>query len=471
MTQRSKTGLAADVVVVGTGFAGLAAALEARHHGAEVILLGSKGLLANNSALSGGQVAMVNTPLQKKLGVHDSPELFIRDLMSANNHSVDPELVKTAAYASCELYDWLTGFGADFPKILPWNCHSVDRIHEEVGEKDSAFGRGGRLIKLMHQAAQAQGVDIHMGVAATSLLTNEQGRVVGLRTRDKAGLEAEIEVRRGVVLGAGGYAKNKEMLKKYAPKLVGMVSVSAVGSTGDGIRMGMEVGAATSNLESVVMAYTVCSMEGGPLKGNAAIIGSKSMMPLIYGLLAGIAVNKEGRRFMDESFTYSRGSACLMRQTDSMAFAVFDEETRNKVSGDMNLFAGATPEDLGRKINIDAAILAETIASYNAKLPRVDAYGHPVEKRPLRGSLFAVPFTGMIVMTHGGLKINSEAQVIHNKGHVIPGLYAAGDNAAGLGGPADGENACPGYLTGCANMTALAFGRIAGRNAAGMQRS
>lgn len=249
------------------------------------------------------------------------------------------------------------------------------------------------------------------------------------------------------------------MMQKYVPDLADWPVVSAGGSTGDGISMGMEIGAQALYMDTVLMVYGVRVSKGKATERLGAA--------LRRGLSEGIAVNKDGRRFMDESWSYSRGTSRIMRQKDRIAFVVFDEETRDKaqLTPEDEVVTGATPEDLAARLGIDQRSLAETISGHNEAVLKVYNYGYPGQRRPLSGRLFSIPFSGSIVTTHGGLKINRQAQVIHQKGHAIPGLYAAGDNAAGIGGPSQGYNATPGYLSGCGNGAALVFGRIAGRNA------
>lgn len=456
--------LATDVVVVGAGFAGLSAALEAQQLDAEVIVLSRTGLLANNSAMSGGQVALIGTPLQKEMGIEDSPKLYAQDLMKANNNTVDAELINVAADGATELYEWLTGFGAQFHKLISWHGHSVPRVHQEIDL------RGGGMVKLLYKAAKARSIDVRLGTAAISLLTSDSGGVVGVKARDRKTQVLEIQANRGVVLAAGGFAKNQEMLQKYIPKLAGRPVDSAGGSTGDGVSMGMEVGAGVVGMDTVVMGYSILSKSGRYMRHQAV------PMSLQLAMGEGIAVNKEGRRFMDEIVSYARGTSMIMRQKDCICFVIFDEQTKSQaelVEYD-EVFTGETAEELAAELSIDRRALAETIASYNEAVrneavPKVDGCGQPVQRHCLQGRLFAMPITAHIIMTHGGLKINTKAQVIHQRGHPIRGLYAAGDNAAGLGGLSDGYNACPGYLSGTGNLTAFCFGRIAGRNAARMR--
>ena len=449
--------LTADVVVVGAGFAGLSAALEARRCGASVILLCDRGPLANNSAMSGAVFAMAGTPVQENRGIKDSPELFRQDLMSASDNKADSEMVSTFVNATGEIYRWLTGLGAEFPILLSQVGHGVSRLHAEVSEGDTGLGRGCRLIKLMQTAAKSQGVDVHMGTPVIGLLTNEKGTVMGVEAEDKEEGKLEIKAKRGVVLAAGGFARDEDMLRKYAPGLLGLPVGSAAGSTGDGIRMGMEVGAAAANLDAAVLLPTVYGAAG-----KGAIISLA-----LYKLLSeGIVVNKLGRRYMDENISFYRAAGELILQPDRLAFVIFDSETlKDAALEDEPLIAAASPEELALKLGIESSALIRTVIDFNRTVPQ-GVSESPLQKRPLRGSLFAVRLTSRLLFTYGGLKTNVRTQVIYQSGHVIRGLFAAGDNVTGICGPSNGYNAVSGYLTGCGNSAAVVFGRIAGRNAA-----
>lgn len=451
--------LATDVVVIGAGFAGLSAALEARHCGASVILLCDRGPLANNSAMSGGLFAMAGTPVQEKMVIKDSPELFRQDLLRASNNKADSEMVRTFVNAAGEMYDWLIGFGAEFPILTHQVGHSVLRVHQELGDGKPGLGRGGRLVKLMQTAAKSHGVDMRMRTPVTGLLTNEKGGVIGAEAEDREKGKLEIKAASGVVLAAGGFARDKDMLKKYAPGLVGLVNTSAAGSTGDGIRMGMAVGAAVANLDAAVLGFAAY----GPAERVRDItVALRKIIP------EGIVVDRQGLRYMEEGISSYRAAGELMSQPDRSVFVIFDSETLKQAELDIgeSLITAASPGELASKLGIESRLLTETIIAFNRAVPQVDSIGGRLQKRPLRGTFYAIRLTGRLVFTYGGLKTTTQSQAVHESGHVIPGLFVAGDNVTGLCGPSNGYNAVSGYLTGCGNMAALVFGRIAGRNAA-----
>ena len=431
-----------DVVVIGAGGAGLSAAIEARKMGAEVIVLSRIGKLANNTAIAGGVFPLVGTPMQTERSIEDSEDLFARDLLEANGHTVDETLIRTAIRGSADLYEWLTGFGVRFRDLVQFHGHSAARCHAEASWK------GANVVTALVEAAQKMGVDFRYGTSASDLIMSQDAEVIGVKAQNREGNPIRIGVRRGVVLAAGGFGKNKAMMREYVPEFAHLPVMSATGSTGDGIRMALAVGAQKVNMSSVVM-YA------------ASEIKKRRTVFWLFIMEGGILVNKDAKRFVDESIGYVRAAVPVARQRDGMAFMIFDEQISAKVRQadirrsvesymkDGVVIEDSTVEGLAGKMNVDPVALRNTVA-----------------KLSFQGRLYAIPIIPCVIQTHGGVKINSEAQVISNEGRPIPRLYAAGDNAAGLAGPATEDCGCPGYMTGTGYLDAFVFGRIAGRNAA-----
>ena len=448
-----------DVIVVGAAYAGLAAALEALRAGSKVIVLGRKSKFANNSALGGGAFALVNTPLQKEKGIKDSPERLIEDILTANGHTVAEELVTVAAKEAAELYGWLTGFGARFWEVMNFPGHSAARVHLEAGLS------GANVVKLLLEAAKSGGADIRLGMLAKHLITDDSGAVKGVQAVED---EKKLEMRAnsGVVLAAGGFGQHRGMMQKYMPELSKVAMLSGKGSSGDGIRMGIEVGADALNMNAALVTSLACLKKGYRITAEVLAEGA-------------IFVNKDGKRFVDEKIGYARSFPPVMRQRDSTALLVLDERIRKSIPKmekyiQQGLFiAGKTAGELAKNVGLDPETFQNTIREFNESeggRAGTDVFGHEVNQLPLSGALYGTWVKPAVIQTNGGLKINSKAQVINLDGRPIPCLYAAGDNTPGLGGAATEDCPCPGYITGCGYMWALSTGRIAGRNAA-VQRS
>ncbi len=454
MVQRENENFQCDVVIVGAAYAGLAAALEARRAGASVIVLGHRGI-GNNSALGGGAFALVNTPLQVEKGIKDSQELLAEDILKANADTVAKELDVAAAKEGAELYEWLTAFGARFYEVTTFAGHSVPRVHLEAGLS------GANALKLLLEAAGSEGATIRLGTLAKHLVMNDTGGVMGVQAVEDE-RKLEIIANRAVVVAAGGFGRNREMMQKYLPEMAGLKALSGVGSSGDGIWMGIEAGAEALNMNAALVTSLACQKKGYRISGEVLQKG-------------GIFINKEGKRFVDESIGYGGSFLPLLRQPGSAALLVIDDEIRRRIPKMEKyieqgiFFAGQTPLELAGKAGVEPQACKATINEYNEgenTRVRKDPFGHEIRRPPLRGTLYGTWVIPAVIQTHGGLKINNKGQVISREGRPIPHLYAAGDSTPGLGGSATKDCPCPGYLTGCGYLWALASGRIAGRNAA-----
>jgi fumarate reductase flavoprotein subunit len=286
---------------------------------------------------------------------------------------------------------------------------------------------------------------------AEHLLLNKNNAVEGAQATQE-GKKALIRARRAVVLAAGGFGKNQSMMAKYLPQLAGISCLSGAGSTGDGIRMGMEAGAELLNMDAAEM-YAV-----GSVKKASRIVGISDTLNK-----GAILVNKNGQRFTEESKGYVLAAPPVMRQPDSVAFLIFDEAILESVS--------KLHEYVGKYLNMGLLQYGKTVRELATSAGIVPQHLEETVKRyfPL-GNLYGIWVKPVIIQTMGGLRVNARAQVIHCQGYPIPHLYAAGDNTPSLGGAATQENPCPGYLTGTGYLWALASGRIAGQNAASDRR-
>jgi fumarate reductase flavoprotein subunit len=437
----SSTLFRSDVVVVGAGYAGLAAALEASRAGADVLVLGRKNLLSSNSAVGSGGFILVDTPLQKEKGIEDSTNSLAQDILNANLSSLPEDIVRMAAAQSAELYDWLTEIGSQFVMVRKLPHHSIERAHRERG-----MG-GARTLKLLLDAVKKRGVVIRLGTIAQRLIVDRDNGVEGLWALDKTGV-LEIRADKGVILAAGGFGRNRSMMTEFVPQFSKMFCMSGMGSTGDGIRMGMEIGARPLNMDAVVLNPLGSTKRRGPLPG--------AIEAMVFGA---ILVNKNGQRFVDERLGFFSDTAfSVLSQPDGAALLVFGESIKHKIDKlekrmdkylSKGLFQrGRTADELSTKTGVEKESFRNVVQSY---FPEGNIYGTWVKP--------------VLTMTHGGLMVNTMAQVMNGDGHPIPRLYAAGDNTAGLGGAITDGRPFAGYI-GTGYLWALASGRIAGRNAA-----
>lgn len=444
-----------DVIVIGGGAAGWSAALAATQAGASVKLFEKLPDSGGSSAMSGGCLAFAGTDLQHAQGVSDSPDLLFRDLMDVGQEQNDPALVRTYCDAQLATCDWLRDIGVRFsPVIETASGQSVPRVHtvdpaDAVRTLKAAAERTGRLT---YQADRP--------VAA--LETDTAGRVAGVRLADGSIERAD----RGVVLASGGFAKNAELLERYAPHYAEAVFVAGAGSQGDGLQMGLELGADLRDMDYVKGTFG---------KHPTDETNDHSLQAVYKGA---IAVNQDGRRFVDESISYKLLGDAVMAQPWHTAYQIMDQGIFDTGDDRVRIldfgrrleeglfYVGASLRELAAQIEIDPDDLAATVERYNAA---VDA-GHDPDfgrthlvhkhgrlRRIETAPFYAYPSTAVVFGTYCGLRIDPQARVLRTDGGPIAGLFAAGEVTGGFHGAA--------YMTGSALGKAIVFGRIAGTEA------
>lgn len=445
-----------DVIVIGGGAAGWAAALAAAQHGATVLLLEKLAESGGSSALSGGCLAFAGTDLQAAAGIEDGSDVLFSDLREVGQEVNDAALVRTYCDAQLETYAWLKQAGVRFsPVIETASGQSLPRVHT-VDPAD--------MVRALKAAALATGrVEYLANTEARALMQDAEGKVCAVNLADGQTIEAA----HGVIIASGGFAKNPEMLMHYAPHYAEAVLVAGAGSQGDGLRMGLELGADLRDMDYVKGTFG---------KHPTDETNDHSLQAVYKGA---IAVNQDGERFVDESISYKLLGDAVMAQPWHTAYQIMDQgifdtgDDRVRILDfgrrlEEGLFYVADSlEELALQIEIDPAVLVATVARYNSY---VDAgqdpefgrtclvHKHGRLRRIETAPFYAYPSTAVVFGTYCGLSIDNSARVLHVDGTVIPGLFAAGEVTGGFHGAA--------YMTGSALGKAVVFGRIAGRKAA-----
>ncbi|WP_041703804.1 flavocytochrome c [Lachnoclostridium phytofermentans] len=448
----------ADVVIVGAGGAGLTAAIEAANNGASVILLEKMPMEGGNTLISGGEYAAPGNWLQKEEGIEDSKDQFYEDILKGGDYENDPELVRVLADHALESAEWLKDeVNVTFEDyMLFFGGHSVKR---SLVPKDAS---GVELISKLTKKAGEVGVITHLNTTAKELVV-ENDKVVAVKA-EFDGKEITYSANKGVILATGGFGSNLEMRVKYNPEMnEKILSTNSVGSTGDGITMAENVGAELVDMQ-YIQTYPTCDPELGTLLyvGDVRMEGRS------------ILVNKEGKRFVEELERRDVISRAVVAQTGGVSYMFWDEASM--VASGVNvkhqreydyliekgiLIKADTIEEAAAFFDIDAEELKKTVEKYNEY-----AKNGKDEEFNKRGTLTA--FTGgpyyimkskpAIHHTMGGIKINTDANVINTDGNIIKGLFAAGE----VTGDIHGTN----RLGSDAIADITVFGRIAGRNAA-----
>lgn len=446
---------AADVVVVGGGFAGLSAAIKAKEAGAEVILIEKLGMLGGSSGLSGGGLGATNTSVQKENGIEDTNEawkqLWEERQASSPRQSQYPDWgrVDWLIENSAASIDWYLSLGYQFRTPEGFGVDPVKRLHFPYPE-----GYGSVLIGYLEGKAAELGITIMKETPATELIT-QGGAVVGVKAGG-AGGELTFSSK-SVVLACGGFARNEEMINRFVPEVAEYFNntVSGVGNTGDGIRMAEAVGAVTYE--------------------DNWVIGQGLMSPVremngFYWYGTFVFINQEGERFTNEgghyAIVYNDGvykspGGSFMLFDSSEAFAAFVQAAEG-VGGSEFIFKADTLDALASAIGVDAAKLNATISAYNkAANGGQDAFGKPAAQCvPLtKGPFYAVRFTPCNMGTFGGVKTTEAFEVVDAAGAPIPGLYAAGEMC---NRPFYNQV----YMSGSALQVAGLSGQVAGSNAA-----
>jgi len=453
-------GLAADVVVLGGGAAGLMAAVEAADAGREVLVLEKQPAIGGSTALSGGYVALCETDLQP--GTRDE---LLADLRASHRHDAQDDLSVAYVDDAPDTYRRLNDLGIRFAGTMQFANMSRAWGHElPLGDQ----GGGAQIVDRLAAAARDRGVRIVAGVRTTRLVSDDAG-VVGV-VAEVDGHRSVVAAGRGVVVATGGFTRNPDLIKAYGrPGTEDILPITGAGSHGDGLLMASALGAATSYVGRGVAPTTPVE----PATGKGCVVN-------YHG---GILLNREGRRFCDESAVYVDLCWAGLAQTDHFMVQVFDDAARaayattmvGQVMSGGDTFTGDTVEELLGAVadatGLDAATAVATVHEYNRY---ASAGADPVfGRRHLIGTDGALrpidqpPFQAIVVVpgtTHfnGGLRVAADMAVVDVFGDPIPRLFAAGEVTGGFHGS--------GYMPATHVGSALIFGRRAGRSAAQVSR-
>ena len=483
----------ADVVVVGAGGAGMTAAITAAAEGKSVVILESQSMVGGNSVRATGGMNAGKTVYQDEnefgesagvektlktaaekyadnetitalaktvseqwaayqanpTGYFDSVELMELDTMIGGKGINDPELVETLCANSADAIDWLDEHGITLHNVSSFGGASVKRIHRPVNAEGKTVSVGSYMIPLLEENCEKAGVKMMLDTTATEILTDANGAAVGVKATGASGETVTVNAK-AVVLATGGFGANLDMVVKYKPELKGFMTTNAPGIQGQGIEMAQAIGAATVDMDQIqihptVEANTAALITEG-LRGDGAIL-----------------INEEGQRFIDEVGTRDVVSAAEIAQTGSYSWLVVDQamaDASSVIQGYIKkgyTVTGATYEELGKAMGVDAAAFAETMEKWNGCVEAKNdpdfgrtSFANPLNTAPY----YAVKVTAGVHHTMGGLKINANTEVLNEKGEVIPGLFAAGEVTGGV----HGAN----RLGGNAVADFTVFGRIAG---------
>ena len=546
--RRSRWDLEVDVLSLGSGPGGLTAAIVAHDLGRKTAILEKAPKLGGVAGFSGGEVFHPNSREMRAAGLEDSEEAAREYFDFLSGGFNEAELTERLLTKRAEALEYLADRAG-----MPWHCvpnlpdyyypyapgsreegrylaaglfdgsslgewqrrtlvsphHPMGLLHEDlyrfgglanvahwdyeliaqrIEADQRSFGTGmmGYLIKA---AVIDRGIPVHAEAPAQELLTDKQGRVIGVRAQ-RDGRDFLVRARQGVVMAIGGYDHNPAMARRFE-NMLEWKSACPPYVEGDNLVLGGEVGAALASVPptnlAMLFGYHIPGeeQEGAPLYRTAWECGCPHA----------IVVNRQGDRFCDESFykdaqTRQRyWDASTQSQPNWPAFLIFDSDYRARYPVGSFLPGQALPDALVERANTSrelAAKLGINPTGFEKALERFNAYaakgedpdfgrgrypwatrlvGDPAYPNPNLGTVAKPPYYGLPLVPVGvginshGLRFDAHSRVVHVRGHAIPGLYVAGNSAALLdvGG---------GYQSGIANLRGLTWGYIAGRAAA-----
>lgn len=442
-----------DVVVVGGGIAGLAAAITAVENGATVTLVEKLDRVGGSTVEAGGILYATGSPVNKDVD-NDVQALVDYWQMRAEGNA-DEDMLKIAAEGSSVTVEKLQEWGVKFSgTVNATGTSPALRAHyasdTEGGESlDATY-----FIEPLWKYANDLGINFLLGTRATELLT-DGGEVTGVVASSDA-CDYTINAK-SVVLATGGYDLSTDKMKEYSPDLAGTFAVSSAGNTGDGLDMAMAVGAAT-NFTGGVIGFKIIDVTKHYIEGSN-----------LLGWLGLLGVTNEGTRFGNEAADYPIFCTELIDAKKAGAekfFLIIDS------SADLNVALAEeavaknlgkkadTLEDLAKEAGIDADNLVATVDAYNACVGGVDEFGKPVAAPVEAGPFYAVEIKQATLGTIGGLLLSENAEVLDEAGNAIPNLYAAGEVA-------NSQFFYKEYpASGSSISISTTFGRIAGAQAA-----
>ena len=500
--------MTADVVVIGAGGAGLAAATAAKQNGASVIVIEKMGTVGGNSIICGGIYNTPDADLQQNVEMSDSVKSLVENALNETPvNDAHAELIAAVKadyeawqaagakglFDSANWYALQTWNGGDkvgrlpLVKVLANNSLAGLKWLESLGmEFSDKIGQGaGSLYQRTHSSLDSMGTgyikafmnavgedSVLVNTKGEALIQDETGRVVGVKATNPDGSELILHANKGVIITTGGFSANVEMRQKYNTSgkwpVLGenVMTTNAAGITGDGIAMASAIGANLVDMEQIQLLYL-----GNPFNGGMTYYTPRDLS----GTDQIIFVNKEGKRFVQEDGRRDVICCALIDQTDGIMY-ILESGDGNAVDPDQLMTGDGHParqaeaegylliadtlEEMAAKIGCPAEDLQATIDAFNAAVDAgTDEFGRKLYSTKLtKGPWIACARVACVHHTMGGIEINENTEVVDVNGNVIPGLYAAGEVTGGL----HGAN----RLGGNAIVDFVVFGKLAGETAA-----
>lgn len=444
------------LLIIGAGAAGLCAALKAREAGADVVVIERDAVPAGSTALSAGLIPAAGTQFQRAKSIADSPQLLAADIRHKAKGEADQAVVDAIAKGAAHLIEWLAErHGLPFEVIdnFSYPGHSVMRMHG----LPSRTGR--ELIDRLRYAAEANAIVILTQNTAERLMADPRGRILGVQVVRPDGSTEWIGCD-ALILACSGFGGSPDLVRRYIPEMADALYFGHPGNRGHAVVWGGALGAQLDCL--------------GGYQGHGSVATPHNIL-ISWAVImqGGIQVNREGRRFSDETRGYSEQAADVLEQPRRFAWNVFD----GRISAIARQFEDFRDAERAGAIltRDDIAELAETMhvpsAAFSAEWNEVerlklaggrDRFGREfLAGQTCKPPYHAIKVTGALFHTQGGLAVDPSGRVKRLDGTSFPNLFAAGGAAAGVSG-----SVAAGYLSGNGLLTATVLGDLAGKAAA-----
>lgn len=454
-----------DVLVIGAGFAGLAAAIEAKQAGCEVKLIDKMPVAGGNSSINGGDMAAVGTPLQKAAGIEDSIDLMEKDMIKAGKKYNHVDRVKTVAENSASAVQWCTDLGVEFTKLNFHGGHSVPRTNT------TSNATGSDIVKAEVAKLEELGTKVALNTKFDKLIKDETGRIIGIEARtgykianDDSGSPVNIRARKAVILASGGFSNDVTMRVIHEPRLTdALESTNHQGATGEALREALKHEAMDVHMDWIQLGPWTSPDEigfGYCPQFCERLVG--------FGLMIDPAT---GKRFVKETGD-RKERADKMLELDHVTIVLGDAPACERqvlpriMEGGLKskvFMEFQTLEEIADEFSMPKdAFLAEVERWNSFVTSGVDEdFGALIQEGAtptVTPPFYVSRLWPKVHHTMGGLVTNLKGQVTNQDYEPIPGLYAAGEVAGGTHGAV--------RLGSCAITDCVVFGRIAGQEAA-----
>lgn len=416
-----------DVVIIGSGGTGLAAAIQANELGMKVAVLEKEEELGGNTNRASSGMNAAETNVQLKHGVIDNVADFYHETYKDGGRLNDKDMLGYFVYHTAPAVDWLADHDIKLDDITVTGGMSKKRTHRPA----SMAPIGGFLVKSLLGVVAKENIPVFNNTKVTKLLQAADGRINGVEVKS-GDLTKKVDAK-AVILATGGFGASKEYIERFRPDLKDYKTTNQPGATGDGLKLAENVGAELMQMNLVQVHPTVQQdhphvyLIGEAVRGEGAIL-----------------VNAQGERFVNELNTRKIVSNAITALPEHSAYLIFDQGIRDRAKAiefyDKTglVVHGDTIEDLAQKLNMDPTTLKATVNTWNqAVSSHDDEQFHRttgMDRGITKPGFFAIHIAPAIHYTMGGIHITPKTQVLDGNGDIIKGLYAAGEVAGGLHG-------------------------------------